>query len=220
MAEVNANFIASQMIFIDESSKDDRTIYRHYGRAPSGRRATIQANFVRGDRFSIVAALSLDGYEAMQVVPGSVDGEAFLDFVVNDVVSALHLCTFSTYAPLQMPRMNPYPRDKSIIVLDNCSIHKTNALQEILEGNRHRLLFLPPYSPDFNPIEESFSCGTSQCPYYGVSCSCKPSVKAWIRRHWLRVREAEYPEIILMDAAHAVTGQKARQWFAHSGYLV
>ena len=99
-------------------------------------------------------------------------------------------CTTHTMA-LQMPMMNPFPRNKSIIVLDNCSIHKTNALREILEGNRHRLLFLPPYSLDFNPIEESVSCGMSQHRYSSVSCSCKPSVKAWIRRHWLRVQEAE-----------------------------
>ncbi|KAJ3964498.1 hypothetical protein EV361DRAFT_759430, partial [Lentinula raphanica] len=59
--------------FVDETSKDDRTIYRHYGRAVSGQRATISANFVRGDRYSIVAAMSTEGYEAVQVVPGSVN---------------------------------------------------------------------------------------------------------------------------------------------------
>jgi len=58
-----------------------------------------------------------------------------------------------------MPRMKPFPLDKSVLVLDNCAIHKTKALREILEGNRHHLVFLPPYSPDFNPIEESFSAG-------------------------------------------------------------
>ena len=74
------------MVFVDETSKDDRIIYRHYGRAVAGCHATINANFVRGDQFSMVAALSLDGYEAMRVVPGSVDGEEFLDFIVHDVV--------------------------------------------------------------------------------------------------------------------------------------
>ena len=87
--DVNAHFTAVQMVFIDETSKDDRTIYRHYGRAPNGQRATIRANFVRGDRYSMVAALSLDGYEALRVVPGSVDGEEFLDFIIHDVVRAL-----------------------------------------------------------------------------------------------------------------------------------
>jgi transposase len=61
----------------------------------------------------------------------------------------------------QLPKMNPYPQDKSILILDNCAIHKMCALQKIVEGFGHVLLFLLPYFPDFNPIEESFSCGTS-----------------------------------------------------------
>jgi transposase len=84
--DVNTHFMASQMVFVDETSKDDRTVYRHYGRSVSGTRATISANFVRGERYSMVAALSLGGYEAVRVVPGSVDGAEFLDFIVNDVV--------------------------------------------------------------------------------------------------------------------------------------
>jgi hypothetical protein len=87
--DVNAHFMASQMVFVDETSKDDRTVYRHYGRSIAGRRATISANFMRGERYSLVAALSLGGYEAVRVVPGSVDGEEFLDYIVNDVVRHL-----------------------------------------------------------------------------------------------------------------------------------
>ena len=45
-------------------------------------------------------------------------------------------------------------------------------------------------------------------------------MKAWIRRHWARVQDAEYPEIVLLEAVHAVTGEKAREWFWHSGYQV
>ncbi|KAK0493878.1 hypothetical protein EDD18DRAFT_1077922 [Armillaria luteobubalina] len=55
--EHQAQYDASQILWIDETSKDDRTIYRHYGRSVSGERATIPANFVRGDRYSLVAAL-------------------------------------------------------------------------------------------------------------------------------------------------------------------
>jgi transposase len=157
--DVNTHFMASQMVFVDETSKDDRTIYRHYGRAVAGRRATISANFVRGERYSMVAALSLDGYEAVHVVPGSVDGEGFLDFIVNAVVRYTFFCFRFLLTLFQLPTMNPYPQDKSILILDNCAIHKTRALREIVEGFGCVLLFLPPYSPDFNPIEESFSCG-------------------------------------------------------------
>ena len=74
------------MVFVDETSKDDRTIYRHYGRAVLGQRANVSAPFVRGERFSIVAALTVDGYITQRVVPGSLDGEEFFDFITQDVV--------------------------------------------------------------------------------------------------------------------------------------
>lgn len=73
--------------------------------------------------------------------------------------------------------MNPYPQDRSILILDNCAIHKSELLREVVEAQSKFLvlrlslellsdcltdsvlLFLPPYSPDLNPIEESFSAG-------------------------------------------------------------
>lgn len=71
--------------------------------------------------------------------------------------------------------MNTYPQDNSILILDNCAIHKSGNLKELVESQGwflhllagelvqlivigSRLIYLPPYSPDFNPIEESFSC--------------------------------------------------------------
>lgn len=71
--------------------------------------------------------------------------------------------------------MQPYPQDKSVLILDNCAIHKNAALREVIESTGEfclytiyitlihllgsLLIFLPPYSPDLNPIEESFSAG-------------------------------------------------------------
>ena len=85
------NWVASQLVFVDETSKDDRTIYCHYGRSIRGTDANISAPFVRGDRFSIVAALSIDGYVNQRVVEGSVDGGIFLEFIMEDIVSFLDL---------------------------------------------------------------------------------------------------------------------------------
>lgn len=59
---IRENVIASMVITADESSKDDRTIFRRFGRAPAGQRAEIDAPFVRGERYSILAAISVDGY--------------------------------------------------------------------------------------------------------------------------------------------------------------
>jgi hypothetical protein len=85
------------IITVDEWSKDDRTIFLKYGRAPHGQRATIDADFVRGERYSILAAMSVDGYVGTHAVPGSVDGDEFFDFTVNDIVSFLHSHTLQTY---------------------------------------------------------------------------------------------------------------------------
>ena len=86
---VKANILASMVVSVDETSKDNRTIFRRFGWAPQGQRAQAAVDFVRGDRFSIVAALSIGGYVATCVVPGSVDSDEFFDFIVHDVVSCI-----------------------------------------------------------------------------------------------------------------------------------
>lgn len=131
--------------------------------------------------------------------------------------------------------MNPYPEPNSVIVLDNCSTHKSAALREVVKQSGtvqchsfcHALtrttgcllIFLPPYSPDYNPIEESFSCCKS--PYGHVNfISSIASVKKWLCRHWHQLQNSEFPEQDLRDACFlAVNGEKACGWYAHSGYL-
>ena len=85
-AFMQGHLVAEQVVTADETSKDDRTIFRRWGRSPCGNQATIDADFVRGERFSIVAAITVDGYIGTRVVPGSVDGDEFVDFIVEDVV--------------------------------------------------------------------------------------------------------------------------------------
>src|ERR1700685_3263645 len=77
------HLVAEQVVTADETSKDDQTIFRRWGRSPLGNQATIDADFVRGERFSIVAAITVDGYIGTCVVPGSVDGDEFFDFIVE-----------------------------------------------------------------------------------------------------------------------------------------
>ena len=93
MYDVLATFTAEQFVVLDESSKDGRTLYRRYGRAPAGCRASATAPLERGTRYSILPALTVDGYItciAARAVEGSiqVDGLEFFDFVVEDVVSS------------------------------------------------------------------------------------------------------------------------------------
>jgi hypothetical protein len=86
MDDMNTHFVSQQLVFVDKTSKDDCTVYCHYGRVSAGHRATIHTNFARGDRYSMVAALSLQGYEVVRIVPRSVDGHGFLEFIVQDLV--------------------------------------------------------------------------------------------------------------------------------------
>ncbi|KAF8220664.1 hypothetical protein L208DRAFT_1066892, partial [Tricholoma matsutake] len=74
--------------------------------------------FVRGDCYSILAAMSVEGYVGTRIVPGSVDGDEFFDFIVNDI----------------LPQMNPFPQDRSVLILDNCAIHKSELLREVVEA--------------------------------------------------------------------------------------
>lgn len=76
----------SQFVCLDETSKNELTYARKYGRAYSGDRAELRDVFVRGDRYSLVAALSVDGYIACDAMPGSLDSMDFLEFIQEKVV--------------------------------------------------------------------------------------------------------------------------------------
>jgi transposase len=88
---IRTNFSGTgdEFVFIDESSKNEHTLSRLYGRAPMGQDATVEAPFIRGQRYSLVAAMSKSGYLTAQVIPGSLDAFAFFDFIVEDVVRTI-----------------------------------------------------------------------------------------------------------------------------------
>jgi transposase len=132
--------------------------------------------------------------------------------------------------------MNPYPQNRSVLILDNCAIHKSAALREVVEAqgmffyqttgfrlfkytSGSLLIFLPPYSPDLNPIEESFSAGKHLLLIVLKYILWVCLVKAWIRRHWARLAASDTPEVDLLEACGSVTDEKARGWFRHSGYM-
>jgi len=106
--------------------------------------------------------------------------------------------------------MNPFPQKNSVVVMDNASIHKSAHLAEMIEQRGIRLLYLPAYSPDFNPVEEAFSI-----------------LKAWIRcnqdyvRGELSGERTCNPYEMLRGAVFmAVTPEKkTHSWFSHSGYM-
>ena len=102
--------------------------------------------------------------------------------------------------------MNKWPLLLSVLVMDNASIHKVNGIRELLEESGMRLLYLPSYSPNFNPIELSFS-----------------SIKSWLRTNRDRVNqemEVDGGSVYnaLWQAVYSVTADNARGWYKHCGY--
>jgi transposase len=86
----------SEFVFVDEVSKNEITWARQYGRAMAGRHAALTDVFVHGDRYSLVAAITMEGYMAAHVVEGSFDSENFYTFIATKVVRAIsHLSTTS-----------------------------------------------------------------------------------------------------------------------------
>ncbi|ESK87515.1 transposase orfb [Moniliophthora roreri MCA 2997] len=176
-----------EFVTVDESSKDECTLSHRYGRSLWGHRAELKALFVHGDCYSLVAVMSTNGYIAIRVVEGSVESFEFFDFIVKKVV----------------PKMCLFPDAQSVLVMDNCHIHHNKALQDFLNAAEIMLLYLPPYSPDLNPIEELFSAW-----------------KAYLRCDAHLIRDANDQILTLFNSCGCITVAKARAWFQHAGYIV
>ena len=150
---------AEQLVFLDESAAHERTGDRKFAWAPVGAPAGIYRAFKRSKRWSVLPAFTTEGYIAWKVHHGSITTSVFNDFVRTQV---LPLCT---------PVAEAGPN--SVIVLDN-EIHHSEELEEMCYEAGVELAYLPPYSPDYNPIETSFAvlkawlkANSWRCQYYG-----------------------------------------------------
>ncbi|XP_028408665.1 uncharacterized protein LOC114531222 [Dendronephthya gigantea] len=181
-----AQFQPHQFIFIDESSKDDRTFQRRYGRGLKGRRISVRGNFTRGKRYSVLCAISNLGVKAAHSILGSYDMEQF-EFAMEHFV---------------IPYVGSVARNEpcSVVVMDNCSIHNSNKTIETIRKKGGVVFFLPPYSPDMNPIEEAF--GTA---------------KTWLQRNDNIC--VKYPKRCFEIALAQITAKQCTGFFKDSGYF-
>ncbi|PKC01482.1 hypothetical protein RhiirA5_261733, partial [Rhizophagus irregularis] len=120
-----------QLIFMGEAAKDERSLSRGYGYSLKNIFTTKKNVFVRGIRYTILPALSLQGIIAVDIMEGNCTKEKFREFVISNV-----------------PQMNAYPNEQSVLVLDNARIHHDDDLIDYIEAFGGRVEFLPPYSPD------------------------------------------------------------------------
>lgn len=162
-----SDFKAQQLVFIDESSSDERTGRRRNGWAPKGCPIFVEEELKRSPRWSILPAYTIGGYIATVLFQGSINKERFEDFIIDYV----------------LPRCTPFPGRNSVLIMDNCSIHRSEVIVQACASAGVLIRFLPPYSPDFNPIESSFH-----------------DLKAWIRRNWIYEKDYQSFDQFLQEA--------------------
>jgi transposase len=124
------------LIYLDESGVSTQ-MTRHYARAPGGQRVGESTPEGNWKILTILGAMSLDGMLATMTIEAATDGEIFLTYL--DQV----LC----------PKLKP----GDVVVMDNLSSHKVTGVAERIAKAGAEVLYLPPYSPDLNPIEKAWA---------------------------------------------------------------
>jgi len=168
------------MIFIDETwAKTNMT--RSRGRAPAGERLLARIPFGHWKTTTLIAALDNNGVRCSTVVDGAVNGDVFEAFVKQ----------------VLLPQLKP----GDLVVLDNLSSHRRQSIQLLIESAGAGLRFLPPYSPDLNPIEMVFA-----------------KVKQLLRSLACRTRDALWQT--MQSVLDQVTASDAANCFRHCGYTL
>jgi transposase len=171
---------AQDLVFIDESGvRTDLT--RAYGRAPKGERVPEAVPHGPWQMLTIVGALTTRGVQASMTVDAATDTDVFLTFIEQVLVPTL--------------------RPGQVVVLDNLRAHKHRKVRALLRARQCRLVYLPPYSPDLNPIEPAWS-----------------KLKTFLRAAKARLRPALEQAVGI--GLGTITAQNAQGWFRHCGYPV
>ena len=152
---------------------------RQRGRAPRGQRLIGKTPHGHWQTTTLIAALCIDGIRCSTVVNGAINGDVFEAFVRH----------------VLLPELRP----NDVVVMDNLSSHKRLAVRHLIESAGAELVYLPPYSPDLNPIELIFS-----------------KVKQLLRSLACRTQNALWSS--MQSVLDAVTPSDATNCFRHCGY--
>ena len=175
---VAAQVDPERLVFVDEMGTNT-SLSPVYAWAPKGRRAYCSVPRNRGKNTTLLSSMSLCGMGPSLAVDGPIDREVFEAYVEGVLAPTL--------------------RVGQVVVMDNLSAHKGERVRKLIEHRGCELLYLPPYSPDLNPIEESFS-----------------KVKHILRKLSARGKEALIEAI--GRALGTVSTEDVRGFFAHCGY--
>lgn len=168
-----------RLVFLDRSGLDTR-MTRSHARAPRGRRATGRIPGGHWRRLTILGAIALDGMVAAMTVTAATSTAVFGAFVERVLAPALRA------------------RPGAVLVIDNLAPHKAAAARQALDRAGLARRYLPPYSPDLNPIEQAWS-----------------KMKECLRQ--IGARSLEALDNAVPDALNAITQADARAWFQHCG---
>lgn len=168
-----------RVVFVDETGVN-LALAKNYGRAPRGQRAVGAVPKNYGQSVTLIGAIDAQGLCASLTFRGATDTLAMKVFVKEVLLPALQ------------------PGD--CVIWDNLAVHKTRIVQELFARARVELLFLPPYSPDLNPIE-----------------LCWSKLKTYLRAVGARTYETLSKAI--SAAIKLITATDARNWMRHCGYV-
>lgn len=171
---------AAQIVFIDETWATTN-MARRYGRSPRGQRLVASVPHGHWKTTTFLAALRHDGLTAPCVLDGAINGAAFRAYVEQFLAPTLK------------------PGD--LVVMDNLSSHKVAGVREAIEACGASLLYLPPYSPDLNPIEHAFA-----------------KFKEHLRKAAARTVEALWDAIA--DAVRTFSPNECANYLADAGYVL
>ena len=170
----------NRLVFIDETWATTN-MARRYGRAPRGQRVIAAVPHGHWKTSTFVAALRTSGLTAPLVVDGAMNGAVFLAYVEQILAPTLS------------------PRD--IVIMDNLASHKVAGVREAIEARGATLVYLPPYSPDLNPIEQAFA-----------------KLKALLRKIAARTLARLWDA--LGDLLNRFTPQECANYLANDGYVL
>ena len=139
-----AKLDSSTLLFLDETSADSTIQQRKYGYARKGHKTgnTVIGDYVRKNRFSLLAGLDENGIVGTFIVEKAFNSDLFNLAIETEILP--YVGSFAHGEP------------RSVVVMDNCSIHNEHTIA-LIHSRGGIVLFLPPYSPDFNPIEKAFN---------------------------------------------------------------
>jgi len=168
----------SRLVFLDESGTNtDMT--RRYARAKAGQRANDHTPLNTGKTTTIISSVRADGTTVPMFLSGALNGEKFKEYIERHLVPSLH--------------------HGDIVVMDNLRSHKVDGIEQMIEEAGAIVKYLPPYSPDLNPIEQMWS-----------------KIKAFLRK--VKARSVDVLMDVLPSAFSTISVQDILGWFRHDGY--